>query len=505
MADEILPFEIPTNKSSIIKVLGVGGGGGNAVNHMYKQGIEGVDFMICNTDAQALSKSTVPVRIQLGITLTEGLGAGNRPERGREAAVESVDDLKHHLGTNTKMLFVTAGMGGGTGTGAAPVIAQVAKDMDILTIGIVTIPFRFEGRRRINQAIEGIAEMSKYVDSLLIVNNEKIREMYGNLGQKEAFGKADDVLTTGAKSIAEIITKDGHVNVDFADVKTVMSDSGVALMGAGEGEGEDRAKKAVQAALNSPLLNNNDISGAKNLLLNITSGTSEASMDEIGFINDYVQERAGNSADLIWGSSDDPDLGEKIAVTVIATGFETNDIPEVYVSTEKAASKEPDFVINGFPPIDEDVKTEQVSNEIKINDNKPTKSTLGNNEITLSSTNKSNNQPNTTSAPEEISSTKTSIPANQFEKGDLNARFTKTRLNEIKAAVQNSNSQVVETAEYNKNIDKYEEVPAYQRKNIKLDFNKVSDSDKVSSYILSGTGSNTTISDNNRYLHDKVD
>jgi len=500
MADEILPFEIPTNKSSIIKVLGVGGGGGNAVNHMFKQGIEGVDFLICNTDAQALAKSSVPVRIQLGITLTEGLGAGNRPERGREAAVESIDDLKSHLGSNTKMLFVTAGMGGGTGTGAAPVVAQTAKELDILTVGIVTIPFRFEGKKRINQAIEGIAEMSKYVDSLLVVNNEKIREMYGNLGQKEAFGKADDVLTIGAKSIAEIITKDGHVNVDFADVKTVMADSGVALMGAGEAEGEDRALKAIEAALNSPLLNNNDISGAKNLLLNISSGTSEASMDEIGFINDYVQDRAGNTADLIWGSSDDPSLGEKIAVTLIATGFDTNDIPEVYNSHPVSKVAVANKVTVGVEATQKTVK-QTVEVPFEIN---PKTSIDDNSFVQEEQEDNLFNTDEIKIVSKEAAQSSTR-PDTEFDRKSTAYSLSKDKLNEIKESVQRNSSKITETADYNKNIDTFEEVPAYKRLGIKLDFDKKIDSDKVSTYMLTGSGSNTVLSENNRYLHDKVD
>jgi cell division protein FtsZ len=332
--EDLLPFDLPTKFSSIIKVLGVGGGGSNAVNHMFRQGIKGVDFIVTNTDIQALSKSPVMTKIQLGKTLTEGLGAGNQPERGREAAIENIEDVKDILGPDTRMAFITAGMGGGTGTGGAPVIAQACKEMGILTVGIVTIPFRYEGRKRIESAIEGIAKMEKHVDALLVINNEKIREIYGNLDIREALGKADEVLTVAAKGIAEIITVEGHINVDFADVKTVMKDSGIALMGTGESSGENRAQKAVEQALSSPLLDNTDIKGAKNLLLNIVSGNEGATLDEISYINEYVQNAAGNNADLIWGSNVDEELGDTINVTVIATGFGSHDIPELYSSNQ---------------------------------------------------------------------------------------------------------------------------------------------------------------------------
>ena len=329
MSNEIMNFDIASDSGSIIKVIGVGGGGGNAVNHMYHQGIRDVDFMVCNTDSQALVNSPVPFKVQLGSSLTEGRGAGNKPETGRDAAIENIEDVKKILGSNTKMVFITAGMGGGTGTGGAPVIAQAAKELGILTVGIVTIPFRNEGRRRIKQAIDGIAAMETHVDSLLVINNERIREMYGDFKISDAFAKADNILATAAKGIAEIITVPGYINVDFADVETVMRNSGVALMGTGIASGANRALIAVEEALNSPLLNNNDILGARNILLNITSGSEEITMDEIGEITDFIQEKAGNSADLIWGNGVDEELGDKISVTIIATGFSTSSIPEM--------------------------------------------------------------------------------------------------------------------------------------------------------------------------------
>jgi cell division protein FtsZ len=330
MAEELMNFDLPHNKSSIIKVIGVGGGGGNAVNHMFRQGITDVDFVICNTDAQALNTSEIPIKIQLGETLTQGRGAGNKPEQGRQAAIESLDKISEALSHNTKMVFITAGMGGGTGTGAAPVIAEEARDLGILTVGIVTLPFRFEGKRRMNQAIEGLNKMREHVDTLLVINNEKLREMHGDLPLSAAFSKADNVLAVAAKGIAEIITVHGSVNVDFADVQTVMANSGVALMGSAMMSGENRAILAIEEALTSPLLNNNEIKGAKNILLNIASGPDdEVRMDEIGQITDYVQESAGMTADIIWGNTLDKSLGDKICITIIATGFGNESVPEL--------------------------------------------------------------------------------------------------------------------------------------------------------------------------------
>lgn len=337
-----------------IKVIGVGGGGGNAVNYMYRQGIRDVDFIICNTDAQAMESSPIQTRVQLGASLTEGRGAGNKPEVGKEAAIENIEDVKKALSNNTKMVFVTAGMGGGTGTGAAPVIAKTCKEAGYLTVGIVTIPFRNEGRRRIKQAAEGIAELEGYVDSLLIINNERIRDMYGDFGISEAFSRADNVLTTAAKGIAEIITVPGYINVDFADVETVMRKSGLAIMGTGVAAGERRAEEAVEGALNSPLLNNNDIRGAKNILLNITSGNLEVTMDEVGLITDIVQNKAGFDADLIWGNGKDESLGDNLSVTIIATGFSTSSIPELNkeprLVREKHHLVEPEVVKNLITP-----------------------------------------------------------------------------------------------------------------------------------------------------------
>lgn len=339
MSEELLSFDIPLDETSIIKVIGVGGGGSNAVNYMYELGIKDVNFVVCNTDAQALKKSPVPLKIQLGASLTEGRGAGNKPQQGKQAAIESLDKISSILEDNTKMVFITAGMGGGTGTGAAPVIAKAAKDKGILTVGIVTIPFKFEGPVRINQAIEGIAEMKDYVDSLLVINNEKLREIHGNLRLSEAFKKTDNILSIAAKGIAEIITVHGYVNVDFEDVKTVMKNSGVSIMGSASAQGESRAISAISEALSSPLLNNNDIRGAKNILLNITSGDEEITMDEVGEITDYVLSEVGTDTNIIWGNGHDESLGDMLNVTIIATGFDSNSIPELGSYTAKAPAK----------------------------------------------------------------------------------------------------------------------------------------------------------------------
>ena len=317
----MMQFNLPKDESSIIKVIGVGGGGSNAVNHMFQQGIAGVDFYICNTDQQALDASPIPNKIQLGVGLTDGRGAGSVAEVGRNAALENIQEVVNVLENNTKMVFITAGMGGGTGTGAAPIIAKAAKDLGILTVGIVTVPFAFEGKKRSKQAEEGLEELRANVDTLLIICNDKLREIYGNLSLKAAFGKADDILTSAAKGIAEIITVTGYVNVDFEDVRTVMSNSGVAIMGSAAVEGEDRAIKAVQEALSSPLLDDSNIEGANYILLNITSGSEEVLMDEISVITEYIQDEAGLSADIIWGNGYDESLGDKICVTIIATGF----------------------------------------------------------------------------------------------------------------------------------------------------------------------------------------
>jgi len=328
-----ISFDLPKNQSNVIKVIGVGGGGSNAINHMFKQGIKGVDFIVCNTDSQALQNSAVPNKIQLGMNLTEGLGAGANPDVGQQSAIESIADIEKMLDRGTKMVFITAGMGGGTGTGAAPVIAQLAKEREILTVGIVTIPFQFEGKVRQEQALLGIEKLRKQVDSLIVINNNKLREVYGNLGFKAGFSKADEVLATASRGIAEVITHHYTQNIDLRDARTVLANSGTAIMGSSVAEGENRAKDAIISALDSPLLNDNKITGAKNVLLLIVSGSDEITLDEIGEINDHIQAEAGYNANIIMGVGEDETLGEAIAVTIIATGFDVEQQNEI-VNTE---------------------------------------------------------------------------------------------------------------------------------------------------------------------------
>lgn len=333
MTEELVNFQFPKVSSSIIKVIGVGGGGCNAVGHMLEEGIKGVDYIICNTDSQALDSSSVPIKIQLGVTLTEGRGAGNQPEMGEEAARENYEDLKNVLQDNTKMLFITAGMGGGTGTGAAPVIAQLARELDILTIAVVTIPSPAEGKKRYGQAMEGIEKLGDYVDSMLVISNQRLHNIYGDLPARQAFKMADNIVAIAVKGVAEIITVHGNVNIDYTDVKTVMHKSDVFIMGTGFATGEGRALEAVNLALESPLLDSNDIYGTKNILLNIISGKQEITIGEIGEIIETLQERAGQEADIIWGNGYDESLGDKISVTILATGFITN--PNQKLQTKK--------------------------------------------------------------------------------------------------------------------------------------------------------------------------
>ena len=328
-----ISFDLPKNQSNVIKVIGVGGGGSNAINHMFKQGIKGVDFIVCNTDSQALDNSAVPNKIQLGVNLTEGLGAGANPDVGQQSAIESISDIEKMLDSNTKMVFITAGMGGGTGTGAAPVIAQLAKERDILTVGIVTLPFTFEGKVRQEQAQIGINKLRKQVDSLIVINNNKLREVYGNLGFKAGFSKADEVLATASRGIAEVITHHYTQNIDLKDAKTVLANSGTAIMGSAVASGENRAKEGIMSALDSPLLNDNKITGAKNVLLLIVSGSEEITIDEIGEINDFIQMEAGHNANIIMGVGEDESLGDAISVTIIATGFDIEQQHEI-VNTE---------------------------------------------------------------------------------------------------------------------------------------------------------------------------
>ena len=387
-----MQFDLSENEeSSIIKVIGVGGGGSNAVNHMFKQGIKGVDFIVCNTDKQALSKSPVSHKIQLGNSLTRGLGAGAKPEVGRDSALESIDEIKNILKDNTEMVFITAGLGGGTGTGAAPVIASIAKELGILTVGIVTIPFSFEGKKRREQAEKGLEEMKKYVDTLIVIGNDKLREIYGSLKMTEAFAHADNVLTSAAKSIAEIISLHMHVNVDFNDVKTVMQDSGVAIMGSAIASGEKRAIRAVEQALVSPLLNDNDISGARHVLLNIMSGSDDIEMDEFGEITDFIQEAAGGTAELITGYGTDPSLGDNVSVTIIATGFNAKMSTgyEAPVFAERKLVRFDEEVVTKIEPVQTTIIDEIEKNEpfVFMKDESSEMPVLNNNDVDLTAAN----------------------------------------------------------------------------------------------------------------------
>jgi cell division protein FtsZ len=482
--DELMHFELPVNKSSIIKVLGVGGGGSNAVNHMFKQGIKDVDFIVCNTDAQALANSPVPVKIQLGASLTEGRGAGNKPVIGRQAAIESIDNLSELLSANTKMLFITAGMGGGTGTGAAPVIARAAKELGILTVAIVTIPFKNEGPRRINQALEGIGELEKQVDSLLVINNEKIRQIYGDLRLSEAFSRADDVLAVAAKGIAEIITVHGFINVDFADVQTVMTNSGVAILGTGMSSGEGRAIEAIKQALNSPLLNDTDIKGAKNILLNIISGDAEVTMDEIGQIIDYVKDCSGINADLIWGNGTEPSLGDQISVTVIATGFNAGSIPELYMHKRE---------IDRIPLADFTVHENEEDSIFVVKD-APTQKTV------INSPSQRMIEFDLQTADDEVFRNISRV------RKPVDAKKAGERVNTIKRTHEELKELRHGNRQTDKEIEEMENTPAFKRKQIQIDPQKYSEETKISRYSLSDDeNSQVKLSKENPFLNGAVD
>ena len=508
MTTDMIKFDLPKNQSSIIKVIGVGGGGSNAVNHMFRQGIEGVDFVVCNTDAQALDQSPVPNKVQLGVNLTEGRGAGSIPEVGKNAAIEDIDRIKELLGTNTKMLFITAGMGGGTGTGAAPVIARASKELGILTVAIVTIPFSFEGRKRKQQAEEGIKALSEGVDTLLVISNDRLRELYGNLSVGEAFAKADNVLTTGAKGIAEIITLTGNINVDFADVKTVMSDSGVAIMGSGQSEGENRAIKAVETALSSPLLNDNQIKGAKNILLNITSGTDEILMDEITEITDYIQAEAGSTAEIIWGLGNDESLGSKICVTLVATGFGSNN--DFYGIEEVKTNKK-------VMPLEEKSGEQSIEWEgpfVK----EEVKESAG---ITLKQKTTEGAEVKTGEGGAYAKKTSQAFPENpldEFAAGisrqTANMQQVKTKSDHI--SDEDLHQHIQEREERLKSLSiqlktpegllDLEKQPAYVRRKVSLNPVPASNESQVSRFTLNETGDKKTqIKSNNSFLHDNVD
>ncbi len=477
-----MTFELPQNaQNSIIKVIGVGGGGSNAVNHMFRQGIRGVDFIICNTDQQALDASAIPTKVQLGLTLTEGRGAGSIPEVGRNAAIENIDELKDILGRETKMVFVTAGMGGGTGTGAAPVIAATAREMGILTVGIVTIPFTFEGKKRRKQAEDGLEQLRKSVDTLLVISNDKLREIFGNLGLTAAFAEADNVLTTAAKGIAEIITVPGQINVDFADVNTVMKDGGSAIMGSALADGEGAAMRALKTALSSPLLNDSSIRGAKHILVNIAYG-EDIMMDEVGDLMDHMQEEAGWDANVIMGTSHDTSLGRSVCVTLVATGILTGQVEE-----ERK-------VLN----FDESINTMRPQ----------VKETPSRSEVTSAPT----------VSPEAKRDQDEELMVDGSDRPEL--VFTLSTVPELTPAQEEENEHVRRSIERMENLKRLsiklktpspvadlESVPAFRRRNVHLQQVDSSSDSSISRYTLSENPEDKKleIRPNNSFLHDNVD
>jgi len=550
-----MEFDLPKDHASIIKVIGVGGGGSNAVNHMFNQGIKGVDFVICNTDQQALDMSPVPLKIQLGASLTEGRGAGAIPEIGKNAAIENIEEIKNVLGKSTKMVFITAGMGGGTGTGAAPVIARVARELDILTVGIVTIPFAFEGKKRKQQAEEGLEELRKSVDTLLIINNDRLREMYGNLSLGNAFSQADNVLAIAAKGIAEVISVTGLINVDFNDVSTVMKNSGVAIMGSATAEGEQRALEAVKNSLSSPLLNDNDIKGAKYVLLNITYGNKEILMDEIGIITDYIQDEAGSTADVIWGHGYDETLGDAINLTLIATGFNSSPITGLEKAPEKTVLSLEDNVATMITqPIESPVELtaeivtesveefiaetpvfkEEVEEQpyIKIKEETDKQAEI-NWSFTSDSLKSSSEEIKFESESfenknEELPIAKKEEPTKDKEEevirhmltDDFNERVSENESAQTKMALSHDEQQkrVKERMERiqsytsklksSSGLSDLEKEPAYKRKNINIDDIPHSSEESMSKFTLSDEsedGKKVGLRENNSFLHDNVD
>jgi cell division protein FtsZ len=545
--EDMMRFEKPKHQSSIIKVLGVGGGGSNAVNHMHSHGIEGVDFIVCNTDAQALDMSSVPNKVSLG---HKGLGAGSVPLVAEKAALEKSEEIKNLLSSNTEMLFITAGMGGGTGTGAAPVIARIAKEIDlgdeevskILVVAIVTLPFSFEGRKRKQQAEKGIAELRKYADAVLIVSNDKLRESYGNLGLSEAFKIADNVLLTAARGIAEIITVKAYVNIDFKDVNTVMRDSGVAIMGTGIAEGENRALRAIETAVNSPLLNDNDIKGTDNILLYLSSGNKEISMDEITEITEYILDEAGQQAEIIWGAGRDDSLGDQISVTVVATGFDKEpeeekkpEIHELYKTEEKKENEYKPEVRLPRPtrPAAEPMFAEEEEEEIKLI-RKP-REEVDEPHTTISHSSEEKKEiirhnlddpaPETTdySSPKKVSA-----PVDETDKENVfefvvrepeasteleEVLETDTMLQEEKESLERKAKERIERLRQMSiklkapgGLDELENEPAYRRKNVPLSDAKPSEDSKISKYTLSeGDDDDAELKSDNSFLHDNVD
>ncbi len=528
----MITFDLPKNQSSIIKVVGVGGGGSNAVSHMYSQGIRGVDFVICNTDAQAMEISPIPTKIQLG---KKGLGAGSIPSVGKESAQENIEDIRSILEKNTKMLFITAGMGGGTGTGAAPVIAEVAKELGILTVGIVTIPFSFEGRKRKMQAEQGIDELRAHVDTLLVVSNDKLRELHGDLKLSQAFHQADDILTTAAKGIAEIVTVTGYINVDFEDVKTVMKDSGKAIMGSAVSSGETRALDAVKEAMASPLLDDNDIAGASNILLYISSGVEEISMDEVTEITDYIQDEAGQNAEIIWGNGTDEALEDQIGVTLIATGFDSKkkvgeidrenliihslneEVPEKPVAkkeTDKKTVEEIELIREEKPQKitqEQEVKSETDSNKKKeqrtiifdLNGPGPDESKDGIQRISMDDPALMSQpaEPKVKSDAPEFTVPPVPDTTPNVEEDDNSKRIekhAKARVQKLKDLSVKLKSPV--------DLENMEKVPAYMRRKVELNDTPASNESGVSKFTLSDDkNEGTTLRENNSFLHENVD
>ena len=497
MSEDLMNFDLPVDCSSIIKALGIGGGGNNAVNHMFLKGIKDVNFVVCNTDQQALTKSPVPVKVQIGEALTEGRGAGSKAEIGRQAAIENINDVMKTLSGNTRMVFITTGMGGGTGTGATPVIAKACKDAGLLTIAVVTIPFKSEGKIRITQAINGINELKDNVDSLLVIDNEKLREIYGDQPVSVAFAKADDILATAVKGIAEIITVTGYINVDFADVETIMKNSGVAIMGMGKASGENRAIKAIEDALSSPLLNSNDITGADSILLNISSGTGEheITMDELGEITDYVNDVASENAFIIRGISNDDTLGEEISVTVIATGFEANSICQPF--NGKKARQTFSLFTNTANSTTEKITSETSSDDIFVVHERGNQQTLVNDiEYKAQQIIDFNME---VSDSYDVNWQKKLNDEKDFEIAET-ALQKAPHIQKLLQKEGFSNKIIKE------NIDIFVDVPAYVRRNMPIKMENKASESNLSRFTLGADDDNEPVfRENNAYLNDNVD
>jgi len=498
----MIQFELPQENPSIIKVIGVGGGGSNAVNHMFRMQIKGVEFLVCNTDRQALEESPIPGKIHLGKTKTKGLGAGSIPEIGKSAAMESEEEIRKALSSNTEMVFITAGLGGGTGTGGAPVIASIAREMGILTVGIVTMPFAFEGKKRKMQAEQGLEELKKHVDSLLVICNDKLRELYGSLKMKEAFARADDVLANAARGIAELISNHMHINVDFNDVKTVMKDSGLALMGTAMASGEDRAMKAVKDALTSPLLNDNDIVGARHVLLNVMSGSDDISMDEFSAIMDYIYEASGGTADIIHGYGTDPSLGDSVSITLVATGFQpsssTSSLEPAKVHSLTVGEQKSENISSPLKDTEEDMKLVSVVEEKEIaSENVKEDMVL---QISKEEAEDKNEMKVYSLDDEDIEDTKKNENSSQNEDTTTVIHSQRDNLNRVMDRIKElrKNAAALLNPE---NISKYEKEPAYVRQNIMTDQTPYSEEEKQSQFTIDEEDGKPKIKPNNSFLH----